>query len=54
MAWFEINSSEILFWGGALLMAVSAVSVVIWLVVFGITGRKLKKKLEEEYGKPER
>jgi uncharacterized membrane protein len=36
---------------GIALMAVSAVIAVISIVIFKITGRRLKKKLEKDYGK---
>lgn len=47
-------SSEALFWGGILLMAAALLFMAVALVVFGITRRRLKKQLEEEYGKPYR
>ena len=39
---------------GAALMSVSAAGAVISLVVFRISGQKLRKKLEEEFGKKRR
>lgn len=33
-------------------MAVVAALVITGIVIFAITGRKIKRKLEEEYGKP--
>ncbi len=33
-------------------MAAVAVIVAAGIVIFTVTGRKLRKKLEEEYGKP--
>lgn len=53
MIWMEAGGSQILFWGGAVLMAAAAVLAVVWAVVVCVTGRKLKKKLEQEYGKLE-
>lgn len=40
-----------LFYTGLVLMAVSAVLGAVLLTVFLVTGRKLKRTLEEEYGK---
>jgi uncharacterized membrane protein len=36
---------------GIVLMAVAVVIAIISIVVFSITGKKLKKKLENDYGK---
>lgn len=46
--------SEFLFYGGIALMAVTALAAIISVIVFRITGRKIKDTLEGEYGKPER
>ncbi len=48
----QISMSEWLFWGGIGVMATAAILAVIFLVIFMITGRWLKEKLEQEYGKP--
>ncbi len=48
------SGSEWLFWGGIGIMALSALSGVFCLVLFLITGRILKRKLEEDYGKLQR
>ena len=40
-----------LFYTGLVLMAVSAGLGAVLLAVFLVTGRKLKRTLEEEYGK---
>ncbi|MCI8270365.1 MAG: hypothetical protein HFG55_12045 [Lachnospiraceae bacterium] len=48
----QISVSEWLFWGGIGVMAAAAILAVIFLVIFVITGRWLKEKLEQEYGKP--
>lgn len=44
-------SSEMLFRGGIALMAAAALIMVVSIVIFSVSGRKLKKILEEEYGK---
>lgn len=49
--WY-LSESDLLFRGGIALMAGSAVLSVLCLAVFSFTGKKLKKTLEEEYGKP--
>ena len=49
---FGLSVSNFLFYGGIVIMAAAA--MVICAVVFIFTGRKLKRKLEKEYGKPQR
>ena len=49
-----MNMSEILFYSGIALIAAAAAGAVIAGIVFSLTGRKLKRKLEEEYGKPQK
>ncbi len=49
-----ISQSELLFLGGIMAMALTVVLTIVCLTVFIITGRKLKKKLDLEYGKPQR
>ena len=44
--------SEWLFYGGIGMMAAAAVMALISVLVFSVTGKKLKQKLEQEYGKP--
>ena len=39
---------------GIVLMAAAAVLAVVSLIVFRITGKRLKQKLEAEYGKKRR
>lgn len=49
---FGLSGSELLFYGGIAVMAAVLVLTGICILVFIVTGRKLKVKLEEEYGKP--
>ena len=44
--------SESLLYGGIAAMAAAAVIAAAGIVIFTVTGRKLRRKLEEEYGKP--
>lgn len=53
MNWIEMNSSALLFGGGIALMCAAAILAVVCMIVFCTTGRRLKNKLEQEYGKPE-
>lgn len=48
----NLSVSEKLLYGGIAGMAVVAALVITGIVIFAITGRKIKRKLEEEYGKP--
>ena len=45
------NESELLFYGGILLMVLAVILACIFIVIFTVTGRRIKKKLYEEYGK---
>lgn len=44
-------NSEILFWGGIAVMIVALMLLLLCGVIFFITGKKIKKTLEHEYGK---
>ncbi len=48
-----LSKSEWLFWGGIAVMTVSAVLMVLCVAVFLFTGGRIRKKLEQEYGKPQ-
>lgn len=50
---FDLSGSELLFYGGIAMMGISLVLIIIFAIAFGCTGRKLKEKLEQEYGKPQ-
>jgi len=50
----DLLGSEFLFYGGIALMAVTAMAAIISVIVFRISGKKIKDALEGEYGKPER
>lgn len=47
----QISISEGLLYGGFAAMGAAVILGIICALVFGRTGRKLKKKLTEEYGK---
>lgn len=46
-----VSESEMLFYGGLAAMAVSAVLAAAGAGVFMWTGRRLRARLEEEYGR---
>lgn len=48
-----LSSSEMLLYGGIAIMVGSAVLAMLCIAIFKMTGRKLKRKLEQEYGKPQ-
>ena len=50
---FGLSVSELLFYGGLVIMAAAVLAMVICTVIFTFAGRKLKRKLEQEYGKPQ-
>lgn len=45
------NSSQLLLCGGIALMAAAAVGAAVALAVFHLTGKRLRAKLEQEFGK---
>lgn len=45
---------ELLFYGGMVLMAVSAAAAAAAAVIFRVSGKRLKARLEAEYGKARR
>lgn len=49
VGWTE---SELFLYGGIALMGAVSVMAVVCIGIFIFTGRRLKKKLEEEYGSP--
>lgn len=51
---FGLSESELFFYGGIAVMAAAGILTVLCIVIFTCTGRRLKKKLEREYGKPQR
>lgn len=49
---FDLSGSEFLFWSGLVLMAGVILLAGPVIGYFTIKGRKIKKKLEQEYGEP--
>lgn len=47
----DMISNEMLFRGGLTVAGATAALLVIFLVLFAVSGIKLKFKLDEEYGK---
>ena len=48
------SSSELLFYGGVAVMALAALGGVTATIVFTLSGRRLRRKLEQEFGKKRR
>lgn len=48
---WNVSVSELLFYGGLIGMGTTMILALLAAVIFRITGKKLKRKLEEEYGK---
>lgn len=46
--------SEGLFYGGIAVMAAVGILTVLSLIIFTITGRRIKKELKQEYGEIKR
>ena len=47
----HLSVNELLLYGGLAVMALSLVLALICIAVFVVTGRKIKRRLEQEYGK---
>lgn len=48
---FHLSSSEMLLYGGFAIMLAAIVLALISIAIFRLTGKRLKEKLEKEYGK---
>lgn len=48
----ELSCSEWLFYGGIVVMILTAVLAVLRIIIYILSGKRLKKKLDQEYGKP--
>ena len=48
----QVTSSQIIMYAGIASMLAAIILAIICAVVFHITGKKLKQKLNEEYGEP--
>lgn len=48
----KLSGSELLFYSGLVMMGMAVLLAVLYWFLLIRNGRKLKKKLEEEYGKP--
>lgn len=51
---FGLSESECFLYGGIAVMAAAGILAALCIVIFICTGRRLKKRLEQEYGKPQR
>lgn len=49
---FGLSSSEILFFIGIAVMVIAVMGAILCVIIFSLTGRSLKERLEQEYGKP--
>ena len=46
-----MDTSQLLLWGGAAAMAASVLIGLMAVVILRISGKRLRKRLEEEFGK---
>lgn len=44
------SGSELLFYGGIAAMVVSTLAAVVALVIFILSGKSLRRRLDDEYG----
>lgn len=49
MMW-RLPESEVLFYGGIAVMSVAVVLALLCIIVFTLSGRRIRRKLEQEYG----
>lgn len=49
-----LSGSEMLFWGGIVIMGLSVTGALTGALIFTWTGQKIRHQMEEEYGKPRR
>ncbi len=49
---FGVLKGELLLYGGLGAMTMAVLGAVLCTVIFILAGRRLKKKLEKEYGRP--
>ncbi len=55
MSWLTgMSGSELLFYGGIAMMITAAAASLPVGAVLVFTGRRLRRKMEQEYGKPQR
>lgn len=45
-----LSESELLLFSGIALMAVTVLLAVLSIITFALTGRQIRKKLQQEYG----
>lgn len=50
----SLNVSELLFYGGIVIMAAVVMIAIAACAILSITGRRLRARLEREYGKKRR
>ena len=50
----HLTTTELFFYGGIVLMGAAAVLALAAVGIFHATGRRLRRRLEEEYGKKPR
>lgn len=48
----DLSGSQLLFYGGIAVMILAAMLAGVCAVFFAIQGKRLGKRLEQEYGKP--
>ena len=46
-----LSGSELLFYGGISVMLLAVAAAILAAVLFAISGRRLRRKLEEEFGR---
>ena len=50
----HLTTTELFFYGGIVMMGAAAVLALAAVGIFHATGRRLRRRLEEEYGKKPR
>lgn len=51
---FDLSQGQLLLYGGIGLIATAAATTVVCIVIFVVTGKKIRGKLRQDYGELER
>lgn len=47
----DLSRGQMLLYGGIVLIIVAIIAAIVCIVIFKITGKKINKELEHDYGK---
>jgi len=50
---FDLSNGQLLLYGGVGLIVVAAAAAIICIIIFIMTGKKIRRELENDYGRLE-